>query len=98
MKMYKLQQKDVIAFGYYKANKFYISKGSTAVNDSDICKSLRDTPNRITIRNKLKTERKIKEISSKYHFLEDVPFNSPSEAASIILGSMRNGKKDFGIN
>jgi len=98
MEILESESKGIRASGYVlDNNKFIVIRGSFAVGENDLHESFYERQRRVNIRNSLIADSKLKMIGGKYQFDDDVEFNSPSEAASIIWGSMLNGKKVFGI-
>ena len=98
MDIHSSESKGIKASGYEAVgNKFIVLEGSHAVGDEDIQNSLYDKPKRPKLRQQLIREQKLIKHNNHYQFSEDVVFNSPSEAASIVWGSNLNGKKVFGL-
>jgi hypothetical protein len=98
MDIHESESKSVRASGYEDKNgKFVVLEGSFAVDDSLVQSSLSEKPKRAEIRKSLIQSGKLINSGNKYRFTENVEFNSPSEAASIIWGSNLNGRKVFGI-
>lgn len=97
MEIYEAESKGVRAFGYRSGRRFIVQKGSCAVSDRGVTRSLRERENRAKLRAHLIAEGTLALVGDHYEFLEDTKFNSPSEAASIIWGSNINGLKVFGI-
>ena len=99
MSIFERESKGISASGQFSSgNKFMILKGSFAVDDSQIQPSFYEVPSRSKIRQKLISDGKLQKTGSMYRFTENVTFNSPSEAASIVWGSHLNGKDAFEIN
>lgn len=95
--IFECESKGIRASGYKKQdNKFVVLKGSFAVDDLELTDSFfsRGYPEE---RKRLIATKKLEKKARGYQFTEDVEFNSPSRAASIIWGSNSNGKKSFGI-
>ena len=98
MDIHESESKSVRAAGYEdEKGKFVVLGGSFAVDDSQIQSSLSEKPKRVDIRKRLIQSGKLVKFGEKYQFTENIVFNSPSEAASIIWGSNLNGRKVFGI-
>ncbi len=98
MEIHESESKSVRASGYSnEKGKFIILKGSFAVNDNQVQSSLSEKPKRVPLRKELITTGKMIDRGDKYEFVENVIFNSPSEAASIVWGSNLNGRKVFGL-
>lgn len=97
MEIHECESKGVRASGYESGNRFVIQKGSFAVGDSRVQTSLGEKPRRVQLRAELIANGKLAPANGHYRFVEDVEFNSPSEAASIVWGSNLNGRKVFGI-
>lgn len=99
MEVHECESKGVRAAGYESGKKFVVLKDSFAVADSRVQASLSEKPKRKRMRAELiATGKLIADGSgSRYRFTDDVEFNSPSEAASIVWGSNLNGRKVFGI-
>ena len=98
MVIYESESKGVRALGYSSGKKFVILKGSHAVDDAKVKLSLAEKPMRVTKRNELISKNILVAKDGVYIFTEDVEFNSPSEAASIIWGSNLNGRLVFGLD
>ena len=91
-------KKGITAFGYYKQDgKFVVLKGSFAVGDSELTDSFfsRGYPKE---RQRLIATKKLEKNTRGYQFTEDVEFDFPSPAASIILGNNENGRLKFQKN
>lgn len=98
MDVHESESKSVRASGYEdKRGKFVILENSFAVNDSQVQSSLSEKPKRVELRKSLISSGRLVNVGNKYKFTENVTFNSPSEAASIVWGSNLNGRKVFGI-
>ncbi len=98
MEIHESESKSVRASGYSnEKGKFIILKGSYAVIDKVVQLSLGEKPKRVSLRKELIATGKIVDVGEKYEFIENVIFNSPSEAASIVWGSNLNGRKVFGL-
>jgi len=98
MEVHESESKSVRASGCSdEKGKFIILKGSCAVNDAQVQTSLAEKPKRVSLRKELIATGKMVNKAEKYIFTEDVTFNSPSEAASIVWGSNLNGRKVFGL-
>lgn len=105
MEYFKLESKGIEASGYQTQDgKFMVLKGSFAVGDSQLApefsKSLKKRyKDYKTKRDALIATKKLEKSkkSQGYEFTENVEFSSPSQAASIILGSNENGILKFGI-
>lgn len=98
MDIYDSESKGVRAQARHDAAGFIVLAGSEAVRDSQIQPSLNDKPRRLAIRQQLVRDGRLQLADSKLIFTCDVPFNSPSEAASIIWGCNLNGRKAFGLD
>ncbi|MBD1930507.1 MULTISPECIES: DUF4357 domain-containing protein [Cyanophyceae] len=100
---YIFETNEIRATGYYENGRngeFIVEKGSTAVGDMRLGNSFIERPEnegRRYLRQKLIQEGKLRSNGDFLIFTEDVPFNSPSQAATIIAGSNQNGLKVFGI-
>lgn len=97
MEVHECESKGVRATGCESGKKFVVLKGSFAVGDSRVQASLAEKPKRVRMRAELISTGKLIVDGSRYRFADDVEFNSPSEAASIVWGSNLNGRKVFGI-
>jgi 5-methylcytosine-specific restriction endonuclease McrA len=97
--VFESESKGIRASGYKKQdNKFVVLKGSFAVDDSELKDSFFDESRTyVEDRQILIATKKLEKKAHSYQFTEDVEFNSPSKAASIIWGCNLNGKKSFGI-
>lgn len=95
--IHECESKGIRAYGYQSDAGFVIRQGSMAVADNRVQNSLRERSKRISYRARLITEKILVPDAIGYRFAQDVVFNSPSEAASIIWGSNLNGRKVFGI-
>ena len=98
----KCDLKGITAFGYYKnqdGKEFVVLKDSFAVGDSELSPKFSEGQGRykkyLKIRNKLIATKKLEKKGNRYQFTEDVDFESPSQAISIILGYNENGLKYF---
>jgi hypothetical protein len=98
MDIYDSESKGVRAQARQDQSGFIILAGSEAVGDSSVQSSLSEKPGRVETRRQLIRDGRLRAEGSKYVFTSDVPFNSPSEAASIIWGSNLNGRKVFGLD
>ncbi len=98
MNIHESESKGIRASGYMNGNQFVVIKGSYAVGDTQVTSSLEDKPARKRMREKLIVNRQLIKDGNKYRFEEDVEFNSPSEAASIVWGSNLNGRLVFGLD
>lgn len=100
METYTFEIHDVKAIAKYEGIRFIVLKGSTAVDDFGLGPSFLERPEnegRRKFRKKLLQEGKLIKQGNKLLFTEDVQFNSPSQAATIIAGSNQDGPKVFGI-
>lgn len=95
---YDSESKGVRAFGRTKGSHFIVMAGSCAVGDNQVQNSLGEKPSRLNLRQELKDSGRLILDGGRYKFTQDIEFNSPSEAASIIWGSNLNGRKVFGID
>lgn len=98
MEVYESESKGVRAQLRLDGRKIVVVAGSHAVGDSQIQPSLGEKPSRRALRAELIRSGRLVVDGADYRFAEDVEFNSPSEAASIIWGSNLNGRKVFGID
>ncbi|MCP5449263.1 MAG: DUF4357 domain-containing protein [Gammaproteobacteria bacterium] len=98
MDIHESESKGVKASGYSSGDRFIILKGSHAVDDAQVKLSLAEKPARVTKRLELISKNILLKEGSTYVFKEDVEFNSPSEAASIVWGSNLNGRLVFGLD
>lgn len=96
--IYECESKGIRAYGFESDAGFVIRQGSMAVADNQVQQSLRERSKRINHRTSLITDKILVPDANGYRFTQDVVFNSPSEAASIIWGSNLNGRKVFGIS
>lgn len=98
MDVFDSESKGVRAQARLEGKKFVVLAGSQAVSDTQVQHSLSDKPKRVELRNELVRTGRLLLSGCVYRFTEDIAFNSPSEAASIIWGCNLNGRKVFGIN
>ena len=98
MDIYDSESKGVRAQARQDPSGFVILARSEAVGDARVQPPLSEKPGRVDTRRQLIRDGRLRAEGSKYVFTSDVPFNSPSEAASIIWGSNLNGRKVFGID
>jgi hypothetical protein len=98
MDIYDSESKGVRAQARQDPFGFVILARSEAVGDAGVQPSLSEKPGRIETRRQLILDGRLRAEGPKYVFARDVPFNSPSEAASIIWGSNLNGRKVFGLD
>ena len=98
MDIHESESKGVKAAGYSSGRKFIVLKGSHAVDDGQVKSSLAEKPARVVKRKELISKNILVKEGHVYVFKEDVEFNSPSEAASIIWGSNLNGRLVFGLD
>lgn len=96
--IYECESKGIRAYGFESDAGFVIRQGSMAVADNQVQQSLRERSKRINHRTRLITDKILVPDANGYRFTQDVVFNSPSEAASIIWGSNLNGRKVFGVS
>lgn len=96
--IHECESKGIRALGFESDAGFVIRQGSMAVADNQVQQSLRERSKRFNHRARLITDRILVPDANGYRFTQDVVFNSPSEAASIIWGSNLNGRKVFGIS
>lgn len=97
---YTFRINDVEATATSDGGKFVVLKGSTAVGDEGLNRSFLDrTENegRRRLRKELLQAGKLRREGNSLVFTEDVQFNSPSQAATIIAGSNQDGPKVFGL-
>ncbi len=80
-----------------RSKPFIILEGSGAVGDDNLEASF-DRAGRKELRQELISNGTLTKDGDRYRFQKDHTFNSPSQAASIVWGSNRNGKEKFGIN
>lgn len=92
------ESKGVRASGSVHNLRFVIFAGSYAVGDDQVQHSLSEKPSRIALRRELIKSGQLIQEGAHYRFAQDIEFNSPSEAASIIWGSNLNGRKVFGMD
>lgn len=91
---YKLYDSDVSAIGFFSnGNRFTVMKGSKIRMQT----SADFDNNQRTNRNKRNDLIKSGKIDKNFTFTCNVEFNSPSQAATIILGRSANGHKEFNI-
>lgn len=95
---YDSESKGVRAYGSFRSSRFVVHIGSYAVGADQVQPSLGEKPGRLALRQKLIESGQLVQEGSRYRFTQDMEFNSPSEAASIIWGSNLNGRKVFGID
>jgi Domain of unknown function (DUF4357) len=98
MELREAESKGVRAVGYEAGDGFVIQADSFAVGDSAVQSSLAEKPSRVSLRRELIASGKLFAVDHRYQFAEDVAFNSPSEAASVVWGSNLNGRKVFGLD
>lgn len=98
IEMFDSESKGVRASGSVCNSRFVIYAGSYAVGENQVQNSLSEKPGRVALRQALIKSGQLIQEGSRYRFTQDVEFNSPSEAASIIWGSNLNGRKVFGID
>jgi hypothetical protein len=79
--------KGLMATGEYSEEEFVVYKGSKISKTTS--KSIHNYL--LTLRNNLISDDIVKEESDSFVFLKDYPFNSPSQAAGIVLGRNANG-------
>ena len=102
--VFEFESKEIRASGYYKKqdNKFVVLKGSFAVDDSELkpCFFGNKKQKRTYAKERQShiDTKKLEKKAHGYQFTEDVEFNSPSRAASIIGGCNLNGREEFRIN
>lgn len=92
------ESKGVRASGSVRSQHFVVHAGSYAVGEGQVQHSLGEKPGRLALRQKLIKSGQLIQEGNHYRFTQDIEFNSPSEAASIIWGSNLNGRKVFGID
>lgn len=100
MEIYTFKIHDVKASAQYSGNSFIVLKGSAAVGDDGLGESFlyrNENEGRRKLRAKLLQEGKLIISGHNLTFTEDVKFNSPSQAATIIAGSNQDGPKVFGL-
>jgi hypothetical protein len=100
MTTYAYKYNDVKATATYDGSNLVILKGSTVVGDDALTHAFltRDeNQSRRHLRKKLIDEGKLVKHGSSYIFTLDVAFNSPSQAATIVAGSSKNGPLEFGL-
>jgi hypothetical protein len=97
MEIYDSESKGVRAQLRLDGRKIVVLAGSRAVGDAQVQHSLGEKPGRVGLRAELIRSGRLAPEGKVYRFAEDVEFNSPSAAASIIWGSNLNGRKVFGL-
>ena len=98
MDIYDSESKGVRAQARQDHSGFVVLAGSGAVGEASVQPSLSEKPGRVETRRQLIQDGRLRAEGAKYVFAIDVPFNSPSEAASIVWGSNLNGRKVFGLD
>ena len=100
MTTYIYKYNDVKATATYDGRKLVVLKGSTVVGDDALTEAflVRDeNQGRRKLREDLIREEKLVKHGNNYIFSTDVVFNSPSQAATIVAGSSKNGPMEFGL-
>ncbi len=83
-----LNAKGIRARGYEGTGDFVVHTGSQAVKDE-----VAALPTSISdLRKALLNQGVIEDTGTAYRFVQDYPFSSPSNAASVLLGMKRNGR------
>lgn len=98
MEIYDAESKGVRAQACQGTTSFIVLAGSEAVRDSQLQPSFTSRRPRVAIRQQLVQDGRLQLVDNKYVFTSDVPFNSSSEAASIIWGCNLNGRQVFGLD
>lgn len=100
MTTYTYKYNDVKATATYDGRNFVVLKGSTVVGDDALTHAFltrHENQGRRKLREKLIEEGKLIKHGSHYIFATDVAFHSPSQAATIVAGSSKNGHLEFDL-
>ncbi len=101
METYTFEIHDLKATAKYERDRFVVLKGSQAVGDGGLGNSFlkrKENEGRRKMRKQLLQEGKLVPDGNNLIFNENVEFNSPSQAATIIAGSNQDGPKVFGLH
>ena len=97
---YTYKYNDVKATATYDGRRLIVLKGSTIVGNASLTKAFltrHENQGRRELRDRLISEGKLVTHGKNYIFTEDVPFHSPSQAATIVAGSSKNGHLEFNL-
>lgn len=100
MTTYTYKYNDVKATATYDGRNLVVLKGSTVVGDEALTHAFltrHENQGRRKLREKLIEQGKLVTHGSNYIFTTDVSFHSPSQAATIVAGSSKNGPLEFGL-
>ena len=100
MTTYTYKYNDVKATVTYDGRSLVMLKGSTVVGDNALTHAFltrHENQGRRELREKLIKEGKLVKHGNNYIFTTDVTFHSPSQAATIVAGSSKNGPLEFGL-
>ncbi len=100
MTTYTYKYNGVKTTATYDGKQLVVLKGSTAVGDSaltDAFLTRHENKGRRKLRDRLILEGKLEKHGEHLIFTEDVAFHSPSQAATIIAGSSKNGPLEFDL-
>lgn len=100
MKTHTYKYRDVKATATYDGNQLVVLKGSTVVGDAALTEAFltrHENQGRRELRDRLISEGKLVKHGKNYIFTENVSFHSPSQAATIVAGSSKNGPLEFDL-
>jgi hypothetical protein len=87
--MLYLKRKGIVARGYDKDEGFVVLAGSKSVGDKEITSSASDSL--VNLRKSLVERGVLVADVDHFKFTQNYTFNSPSQAASVVIGGMSNG-------
>lgn len=90
-----LKAKGIEATGYEKGDGFMVLAGSGAVGEKELTPTFLANLRLVSLRKRLIDDKVLVADGDHFKFTQDYPFNSPSQAATVVIGGSANGLREW---